>query len=43
MKASLMLKVRWLRNFYRMCIDYAVRPRLSSRLTLGGRTFPKKP
>ena len=43
MKASLMFKVRWLRNFYRMCIDYAVRPRLSSRLTLGGRTFPKKP
>ena len=26
-----------------MCIDYAFRPRLSSRLTLGGRTFPKKP
>ena len=23
--------------------DYASRPRLSSRLTLGGRTFPKKP
>ena len=37
------LKVRWLRNFNRMCIDYASRPRLSSRLTLGGRTFPKKP
>ena len=36
-------RVRWLRNFYRMCIDYASRPRLSSRLTLGGRTFPKKP
>ena len=35
--------VRWLRNFYRMCIDYALRPRLSSRLTLGGRTFPRKP
>ena len=35
--------VRWLRNFYRMCIDYASRPRLSSRLTLGGRTFPRKP
>ena len=42
-KVSPMLKVRWLRNFYRMCIDYASRPRLSSRLTLGGRTFPKKP
>ena len=32
-----------LRNFNRMCIDYASRPRLSSRLTLGGRTFPRKP
>ena len=37
------LKFRWLRNFYRMCIAYASRPELSSRLTLGGRTFPKKP
>ena len=35
--------VRWLRNFYRMCIDYASRPRLSSRLTQGGRTYPWKP
>ena len=26
-----------------MCIDYAFRPRLSSRLTLGGRTFPRNP
>jgi len=26
-----------------MCIDYAYRPRLSSRLTLGGFTFPRKP
>ena len=43
LKVSLMLKVRWLRNFYRMCIAYASRPELSSRLTLGGRTFPKKP
>ena len=32
-----------LRNFYRMCIDYAFRPRLSSRLTLSGRTFLRKP
>ena len=32
-----------LRNFHRMCIDYAFRPRLSSRLTRGGRTFPRKP
>ena len=36
-------RLRWLRNFYRMCIDYAFRPRLSSRLTLSGRTFLKKP
>ena len=42
-KVSSMLKVRWLRNFYRMCIDYAFRPRLSSRLTQGGRTYPWKP
>ena len=40
---SVCLNYRWLRNFNRMCIDYASRPRLSSRLTLGGRTFPKKP
>jgi len=26
-----------------LCIDYALRPRLSSRLTLGGFTFPRKP
>ena len=26
-----------------LCIDYALRPRLSSRLTLGGRTCPRKP
>ena len=38
-----LLSIRWLRNFNRMCIDYAFRPRLSSRLTLGGRTYPKKP
>ena len=43
LKVSLWLKFRWLRNFYRMCIAYASRPELSSRLTLGGRTFPKKP
>ena len=43
LQVSFWFKVRWLRNFYRMCIDYASRPRLSSRLTLGGRTFPKKP
>ena len=32
-----------LRIIYRICIDYAFRPRLSPRLTLGGRTFPRKP
>ena len=37
------LKLGRLRNFYRMCIDYAFRPRLSSRLTRGGRTYPRKP
>ena len=37
------LKLQRLRNFYRMCIDYAFRPRLSSRLTRGGRTYPRKP
>ena len=42
-KVSLWLKVRWSRNFYRVCIAYAFRPELSSRLTLGGRTFPRKP
>lgn len=26
-----------------LCIDYSLRPRLSSRLTLGGRTLPRKP
>jgi hypothetical protein len=31
------------RNINRVCIDYALRPRLSSRLTLGGRAFPRKP
>ncbi len=31
------------RNINRLCIDYAFRPRLSSRLTLGGLAFPRKP
>ena len=31
------------RNLYLLSIDYAFRPRLRSRLTLGGRTFPRKP
>ena len=37
------LKLQWQRNIYRLCIDYAFRPRLSSRLTRGGRTCPRKP
>ena len=43
LQVSLWVKCQRLRNLHRMCIDYAFRPRLSSRLTLGGRTFPKKP
>jgi hypothetical protein len=31
------------RNINLLCIDYSLRPHLSSRLTLGGRTFPRKP
>jgi hypothetical protein len=31
------------RNVDRVCIDYSLRPRLSSRLTPGGRTLPGKP
>ena len=34
---------RWYRNFNRLSIIYVFRPRLRSRLTLGGRTFPRKP
>lgn len=33
----------WLRNIHLISIDYAFRPRLRSRLTLGGITFPRKP
>lgn len=31
------------RNINLLCIDYAFRPRLSSRLTLGGLASPRKP
>ena len=31
------------RNINRLCIDYSLRPHLSSRLTPGGRTLPGKP
>ena len=34
---------RWYRNINRLSIDYASRPRLRSRLTLGGRAFPRNP
>ena len=37
------LNRRRCRNINLLCIDYAHRPRLSSRLTLGGRTWPRKP
>ena len=33
----------WYRNINLLSIDYAFRPRLRTRLTLGGRTFPRKP
>ena len=33
----------WYRNLNRLSIAYASRPRLRSRLTLGGRSFPRKP
>ena len=42
-KVSLCLNLWRLRNLHRMCIDYAFRPRLSSRLTRSGRTFLLKP
>ena len=37
------LNLRRCRNINLLCIDYALRPHLSSRLTLGGRTWPRKP
>ena len=33
----------WRRNVDLLSIDYALRPRLRNRLTLGGFTFPRKP
>ena len=33
----------WCRNIYLLSIIYGFRPRLRPRLTLGGRTFPRKP
>ena len=40
---QLFIVIRWYRNICLLCIAYAFRPQLSSRLTLGGRTFPRKP
>ena len=34
---------RWYRNVRLLCIGYACRPRLSSRLTLGGLALPRNP
>ena len=40
----LLSNAKWqYRNINLLSIDYAVRPRLRSRLTLGGRPFPRKP
>jgi len=36
-------RTRRYRNINRLCIDYALRPRLSSRLTLGGLALPRNP
>src|SRR5690606_12108174 len=36
-------RVERYRNINLLSIDYASRPRLRSRLTLGGRTFPRNP
>ena len=43
LSVSLAVKCRRCRNIDLLGIDYALRPRLSSRLTLGGRTCPRKP
>ena len=39
----LFIDYRWYWNIYQFVIAYAFRPRLRSRLTLGGQTFPRKP
>ena len=41
--ASGLARTRWYWNINQLCIDYALRPRLSSRLTLGGLAFPRNP
>jgi hypothetical protein len=40
---SVITRYQWYRNVYLLCIDYALRPRLSSRLTLGGLALPRNP
>ena len=40
---SALARARRYRNINRLCIGYASRPRLSSRLTLGGLAFPRNP
>ena len=40
---SALTRARWYGNINPLSIDYALRPRLRSRLTLGGRTFPRNP
>ena len=40
---SVIAPVRGCRNVHLLCIGYAFRPRLSSRLTLGGLALPRKP
>jgi len=41
--ASAWTVARWCWNINQLCIDYAFRPRLSSRLTLGGLALPRNP
>ena len=40
---QLFIVCMWYWNIYQLCIAYAFRPQLSSRLTLGGWAFPRKP
>ena len=39
----LFIYIKWYWNIYQLSITYGFRPRLRSRLTLGGSTFPRKP
>ena len=42
-RVSALARTLWYRNINRLCIDYAFRPRLSPRLTLGGLALPRNP